>query len=140
MAAIDRIGAGVAQLASGNIGDLVRTGAAMVGTEGVEVAIPQQRIVFQAGHAVIHVVDLVTDSSDAAFDIGHATVDIGHLITNGGHAVVDVGHRVVGGLQLATVDCIGAGITQLASSDVGDLVRAGAAMVGAERTRSGIPQ
>ncbi|MCY1313973.1 hypothetical protein D9M70_645500 [compost metagenome] len=70
----------------------------MVGAEGVEVAVPQQRIVFQTGHAVVHVGDLVADGSDVAFDIGHATVDAGDLVANGGHTVVDIGHRVIGGL------------------------------------------
>ncbi|MNM99764.1 hypothetical protein D3C81_1123330 [compost metagenome] len=133
LAAVDRIRAGVAQHAGGDVGDLLKTCSAMLGTERADTGIPQQRIVGQAGN-------LVADGDDAAFDIGYSAVDGGHLVTQVGHAVIDSGHRIVGGLQLATVDCFRAGIAQLAGGDVGDLVRAINTMHGTERTGIDIPQ
>ncbi|MNM96400.1 hypothetical protein D3C81_1088760 [compost metagenome] len=133
LAAVHRVGAGVAQLAGGNVGDLVRAGAAVVGAEGASGGIPQQCVVAQGR-------DLVAQGGDIAFDVGYTAIDIGHLVTNGGHRVTQVGHRVVGGLQLAAVDRVGAGVAQFAGGNVGDLVRAGAAMVGAEGASGGIPQ
>ncbi|MCY1294053.1 hypothetical protein D9M70_433330 [compost metagenome] len=130
---IHRIGAGIAQHTGGDVGDLLRPCAAMLGTERADTGIPQQRISGQTG-------DLIADGDDVALDIGHSAVDGGHLAAQVGHAVIDSGHRIVGGLQLATVDRFRAGIAQLAGGDVGDLVRAISTMQGTERTGSGIPQ
>ena len=113
LAAIDGVGAGVAEFRCGDVGDLVGTGAAVLGAIGARAAVggrvPQQGVVLQAGHAVVHV----------------------------GDAVVDIGDLGVGLVQLRHVDGIA---VAHAASDVGDLgaTSLGDRVVGVTRHRHGV--
>ncbi|MNZ51051.1 hypothetical protein D3C78_688560 [compost metagenome] len=62
----------------------------MVGAEGTSGGIPQQRIIFQTGHAVIHVVDLVTNGGEIAFHGGHATIEVSDISFQVSHTVPDI--------------------------------------------------
>ncbi|MNN28594.1 hypothetical protein D3C81_1421720 [compost metagenome] len=134
MAAVDCVGAGVAQLAGRNVGDLVRAGAAVVGAKGTSGGIPQQRIVFQAGHAVVDAVDGDLRSVDVIVQHTQRIIDliecipyvrsrssraidrigIGERITRSGHAAVGVDCRATTQslgypFKLRHVHCVGIG-------------------------------
>ncbi|CAB3714657.1 hypothetical protein LMG3431_06222 [Achromobacter pestifer] len=127
LAAVDRVSAGVGQVACGDIGDFVRAGAAMIGAVGTRAAIgsriPQQCIVFQAGHAVVDVRDvgvgLVKLRHVDCIAIGFAASDVGDLrAARLGGRVVRIARHCHGVVRAVVVhDGIRGGCSELCDVD-----------------------
>ncbi len=111
---INGVGAGVRELASGDVSDFVGGVGAACSGECACGIVPFQGVFTEVSHRISQ----VSDISGVASHFARQVSDVGGVCR----------HIVLGRFQLRTVDGVGAGVREVASGDIGDFASGVVAM------------